>query len=801
MLGSEAIHPNKTTVEEGVTYFYLNQITGVRQEQDKVYLQSSQSELMVHFITDTLFRVKLNVAGKVSETTTDAIAKKDFPLVNAEVVNSDASVSIKSKALEVKVSKNPFGISVYNLDGELICAEEAGKSIGWNEKKEVFCHKVLKDDERFYGFGEKSGYLNKRGTKQIMWNTDVYAPHNEETIALYQSIPFFISCSSSTVYGIFLDNPAQTEFDMTNQETYSFKAAAGDLDYYFFFGANTKDLITQYTELTGRMPLPPKWALGFQQSRYSYMNDEDVRSVAATMREKQIPCDVIYLDIHYMDEYRVFTWHPTRFPQGEKLIADLEEQGFHVVPIVDPGVKKDPRYKVYQEGIEKDYFCKYLEGQVYTGDVWPGESAFPDFTEDKVQEWWGELHEHYTSAGIKGIWNDMNEPAIFNETKTMDLDVIHSNNGDPKTHKDLHNLYGYFMSKATYEGLKKQLKGERPFVVTRAGYAGIQRYAAIWTGDNRSFWDHLAMSIPMFLNMGLSGLPFIGSDVGGFAHPSNGPLLARWTQLGAFTPFFRNHSAIEVPRQEPWRFGEEVESICRKYIELRYRLMPHLYNLFYEASQTGIPVLRPLMLEYPHDPMTYDNADQLLVGDSILLAPVYRPDTNVRLVYLPEGRWVDFWTEKTYEGGQHITVPTPLDTMPIFVKAGSFIAEGPVEQYAGEKKGADLGFHYYPSTDESALTFYEDDGKTFDYEQGIYNQIALKGVKDETGSISISYQYEKKSYDSGRANIRLYVHQAQAPTEVTSESAIEWNYDSEKQVVEIIVADDKTINIILNFTN
>lgn len=791
MDSSEAIHPNKISVEAGITQFYIGKVTAMTTELPRVYFQCNVAQVLIHFISDSLIRIKLNPKGTVEEKTTDAIYKKEWSNIKIEMLEKPDQYIFTTNQLEVRVDKNPFRITIFDKTGNLLSQDESSRGLGWNEKREVFCYKSMKKDEKFYGFGEKAGFLNKRGTKQVMWNSDVYAPHNEETNALYQSIPFFTSFSSTGVYGIFLDNPARTEFDMSGEETYSFKAEAGELDYYFFYAPNLKQIVSQYTELTGRISLPPKWALGYQQSRYSYQTEDEVREVAQLMREKQIPCDVIYLDIHYMDEYRVFTWHPSRFPNGNGLLAELKEKGFRVVPIVDPGVKKDPRYRVYQEGLEHDYFCRSLEGELYTGEVWPGESAFPDFTEEAVRQWWGDLHQHYTDAGISGIWNDMNEPSVFNETKTMDLDVIHRNDGNPKTHKELHNLYGYYMSKATYEGLKKLLDGERPFVVTRAGYAGIQRYATVWTGDNRSFWEHIAMSIPMFLNMGMSGLPIVGSDIGGFAHPSNGPLLARWTQLGTFTPFCRNHSALDAPRQEPWVFGEEIEAICKKYIELRYRLMPHLYNLFHEAAQTGLPVLRPLVMEYPEDPTTFNLSDQLLVGDSILIAPVYRPDTEHRVVYLPAGKWVNYWTDEEVEGGRYIMVPTPLDTMPIFIKSGAILAEGPIEQYAGEKQGSDLLLHLYGVDGVTEYIFYEDDGRTFDYESGVYNELTIKAEK-ENQECEITYKYTKKEYESGRSKLLIIMHNIGQPTEVTSEQDIEWEYDGEKSLLRISLKDQYT---------
>ncbi|GGK11775.1 alpha-glucosidase [Caldalkalibacillus thermarum] len=786
MKGSEAIHPNKISVEKGITHFYIGQVTVMRHDKASIYFNCGPAQVLLRFLSPSLFRVVLNPYGEVDEKTTDAVYKRDWPEVELDVSEDDEYYHLTTSQLKVKVQKRPLRLAVYTPEGKVIHQDDPVRGMGWTEQKQVFCHKTMHGDEKFYGFGEKAGYLNKRGTRQIMWNSDVYAPHNEETNALYQSIPFFTSLSEKGVYGLFLDNPGKTIFDLTGEESYSFTAEAGKLDYYFFYGQDLKDVVSQYTELTGRMPLPPKWAIGYHQSRYSYQTEDEVREVARTFREKQIPCDVIYLDIHYMDGYRVFTWHPARFPNAPQLIQDLSQQGFHVIPIVDPGVKKDPSYRVYQEGVKQDYFCRYLEGDIYTGEVWPGESAFPDFTEEKVRKWWGKLHAHYTEAGIKGIWNDMNEPAVFNETKTMDVDVIHKNDGDPKPHKELHNLYGYYMSKATYEGLKELLAGERPFVVTRAGYAGIQRYAAVWTGDNRSFWEHLAMCIPMFLNMGISGLPFVGADIGGFAHPANGPLLARWTQLGTFTPFCRNHSALDVPRQEPWVFGEEIEAICRRYIELRYQLLPHLYTLFYQAAETGLPILRPLVMEFPDDPLTHDLADQFMVGEDILVAPVYRPDMHARAVYLPRGQWINYWTKEEVSGGQYVLVPTPLEIMPIFVKKGAIIPHGVVEQYVGEKQGAPLTMHVFGLHGEQRYTLYEDDGYSFEYEKGCYNLVEWC-VTEDSGKVTVTYQPHHYQYDSGRKECHLVLHGVDGVQEVRGNTVKEWQYEREQKRLTVTV--------------
>lgn len=617
----------------------------------------------------------------------------------------------------------------------------------------------MEPEDHFYGFGEKTGFLDKRGEKMTMWNSDVYAPHNPETDSLYQSIPYFMTLRNGFAHGIFFDNTFKTTFDFRSEETnYSFSAEGGQINYYVLAGPTPKDVLEQYTFLTGRMPIPPKWAIGYHQSRYSYETEQEVRELAKTFIEKGIPLDVIYLDIHYMDGYRVFTFDKERFPNPKQLIKDLKEQGIRIVPIVDPGVKEDPEYYIYQEGIRGDHFCKYIEGNIYFGDVWPGNSAFPDFTSSKVRKWWGEKHRFYSDLGIEGIWNDMNEPAVFNETKTMDVKVMHDNDGDPRTHRELHNIYGLMMGESTYSGMKKQLNGKRPFLLTRAGYSGIQRYAAVWTGDNRSFWEHLQMSIPMVMNLGLSGIPFAGADVGGFAHDSNGELLVRWTQVGAFIPFFRNHSALGFARQEPWSFGEKYEKAIKKYIELRYQWLPHLYSLFAEAHHTGTPVMRPLMMEYPKDENTYNLSDQFMVGDNVIIAPIMQPSVQHRVVYLPEGNWVDYWTEEVFEGGKHHLVKADLNKLPIFIKQGSILVHGSVKRSTAIKDEK-LTLHlYYGKSTSSSFKLYEDDGSTFEYEQGNYLRkiFHVKCTKDEI-SLTIS---DEGSYKPEWKEIELIVHGA-----------------------------------------
>ncbi|WP_339323257.1 TIM-barrel domain-containing protein [Paenibacillus sp. FSL W8-0194] len=798
MEGSEAIRPDKYT-EAGHTETgrYLGAFQKLERRGDAFVLRAERGGAAVLFPADGIFRIKFFWQGEPDLSSTVAIDPAFRQKSESEIGLEETGdrVILRTSLIALEIDKTTFAFTVRDKEGKVLCRQTR---LVCQPRSGVHAVYDMPQDSHFYGLGEKSSFLDKRGERYTNWNTDVYAPHVPEIEALYQSIPFVIHMAGGTSCGLFLDNPGRTEVDMrTHAEAFTMGCSTGDYDLYFIAGPSVKDVVTRYTALTGRIELPPKWALGYHQSRYSYMDQEEVLELARTFREKNIPCDVIYLDIHYMDGYRVFTFDPLRFPDPEAMIKELRGMGIRIVPIVDPGVKKDPKYDVYREGVQQGHFCTKLEGDIYFDEVWPGTSAFPDFTDDRTSKWWGDLHSFYTENGIEGIWNDMNEPAVFNESKTMDLDVMHRNNGHLKTHEELHNLYGLLMSKATAEGLKRQLDNRRPFVLTRAGYAGIQRYAAVWTGDNRSFWEHMALAMPMVLNMGLSGLPFAGPDIGGFAHHTSGQLLVRWTQMGAFFPYFRNHSAIDTLRQEPWAFGAETEEIIRKYIGLRYRWLPHIYNLFQEAAATGLPVIRPLVLEYPNDPNVTNLCDQFLLGDAVLIAPVYRPDTDHRAVYLPEGRWFDYWTGEKLEGGRHILAACPLDTMPMYVKSGAIVPEGALAQHADDQTNGNLTFHIYGAEAQSGFqaeySLYEDDGATYDYRDQTYSRLNVR-LEGQEGGLKLSYAYAHRQYEANRSLLRFKLCRPEfAPSgvqgldaitaEQLGEGAEGWHVDGEGSLI------------------
>lgn len=783
MLTSETIHPDRNDKrEERAAVHRIGRVARAELAEEGVRLYGEKANLSLTFLADRAVRIRLFFGAAPDLATTPAV----LPQAKAEGVSLEETAreyrASAAGGVSVAVDREQGIFSVFGTSGETLFA---GVDLIWDAHRQITLTAAMPEDSHFYGLGEKTGFLDKKGERYEMWNSDVYEPHVPDTDALYQSIPFLVHYRyGAAACGVYLDDPGRSAFDMrTGGDRYAIQSESGRLDLYVLDGPKLTDVVKRYAALTGKPPMPPQWAIGYQQSRYSYMNQEELLDIARTMRAKLIPCDVLYLDIHYMEEYKVFTWDPVRFPDPQAMLAELAEMGFHVVPIVDPGVKRDPKYPVYREGVEQGYFCSSLEGDIFVGSVWPGPSAFADFTDDRAAKWWGDLHRFYIDSGIKGIWNDMNEPSVFDSsTKTMDKDVMHGNNGDPKTHGEWHNLYGMLMSKATYEGMARGMNGERPFVLTRAGYAGIQRYAAVWTGDNRSYWEHMAMSIPMVLNLGLSGVAFAGPDIGGFSHHASGELVARWTQMGALFPFCRNHSVIESTRQEPWRFGERVEAVCREALNLRYRLMPYLYSLFYEATATGLPIVRPLLLEYPEDRNVYNLCDQFLLGRDLLAAPIIRPGTTARSVYLPQGEWLDFHTGERLQGGRHILAEAPLEIMPLYVRAGAVIPEQPLRQHTGETPDGPLTLNVYAGGD-GGFALFEDDGRTFGYEEGRYRLREFAWTSSgREHALSAKVRRDGLPADGRAQPLRIVVHAlAEAPAAVKlpeGDSAAEWRYDA-----------------------
>jgi alpha-glucosidase len=634
--------------------------------------------------------------------------------------------------LTAVVSHTPLRVSFVS-GGETIDADDPVRGTAVSGTA-VRVWKRLREDEHVYGLGEKTGPLDKRGNKlggvaYAMWNSDTYA-YGDATDPLYASVPFFLVLRKGRAHGVFLDNPYRTSFDVGKEDPglLSFGATGGELDYYLVDGPSPKAVLERYAALTGRMPLPPLWALGYHQCRYSYFPESRLRFVARNFRERRIPADVLWLDIHFQDGYRPFTWDPERFPAPARLVGDLAAEGFRTVVIVDPHPKKEPGARVWDEGVAAGHFVKRPDGSLFEAPVWPsqapkdpGPSVFPDFARTATRRWWGGLHEGFAALGVAGIWNDMNEPAVFDSaTGTFPLDVRHDADGRATDHREVHNVYGMLMSQATYEGLLALRPSARPFVLTRATFASGQRWAAVWPGDNVSTWAHLRGSVPLLLGLSLSGFPFVGTDVGGFVGGATPDLYTRWLQSAVFAPFFRTHTAYGNPEQDPWSYGTRHEAANRRAIELRYELLPQVYTVMEEASRTGIPAMRPLFLEYPDDPRTWSRDDSFLFGRDLLVAPVLRDGAERRGVYLPEGAWHELEGGRRHAGGRDVVVPVTLDSLPVFVREGGFLFRQPVIQHTGERHGKTLTVQHWPAGAPSTGELYEDEGDGFEYREGAF---------------------------------------------------------------------------------
>ncbi len=574
--------------------------------------------------------------------------------------------------------------------------------------------KTLAPDAAIYGLGDKTGFLNKRRYAYENWNTDDPAPHVDCFKSLYKSINFFIVKSENGCCGILADNTYRTRFDFgkENPGYFYFSHADGALDYYLMPGKDLKEVLAKYLTLTGTPKLQQKWVYGYHQSHWSYYTSGEVRTVAQQMRQNRIPIDCIHMDIDYMDGFRVFTTDPHRFGDFAAMTAELAQQHIKPVTIIDPGVKLDPGYFVYDQGEAEGHFARNPDGSTYEGAVWPGPSVFPDFSQEKTRTWWGGLLKGMTDLGVRGIWNDMNEPANF----TGQLpDDVQFQGGD---HLAMHNVYGHLMNQATYDGLLAA-DGRRPFVLTRACCAGSQRYCSGWTGDNHSLWDHIQLSLVQMMNLGLSGMFLCGSDVGGFGSDCTPELLIRWTQAGCLSPFFRNHYAKGTRTQEPYAFDASTTDACREAIDLRYHLLPYLYDLAHQDE----PILRPLVYEYPDDANVANISDQYLIGDKLLVAPVINPGTTARAVYLPAGTWYDYYTGQRYTGGKYILAQAPVDHLPLFAKAGAIF---PVS--VGTPQSTDditqVALEVFPGN--GSFTHYTDDGETMAYAEGKLHALSVK---------------------------------------------------------------------------
>jgi alpha-glucosidase len=728
----------------------LGNFTGIKEDQNTILINTSNGTLRAIVYSPTIIRISISQDSNFDDQTYAVVAEPSKD-VKYKINKSSDRIILSTDSIDLNITKQPVRLQFLNKKAQIINQDDMAFGTSWIGE-EITTYKKLQEGEKFIGLGEKTGNLNRRGEGYTNWNTDYYGyPTNAD--AIYQTLPFYIGIHSGLQYGIFMDNSFKSHFNFgaSNNRFSSFSAEDGTMNYYFIYHSNVKGIISSYTHLTGRMEMPPLWSLGLIQARYSYYPEQEVLTLAKTYRDKKIPADGITLDIHYMDAYKIFTWDKQRFPNPKTMNSELSKMGFHTTVICDPGIKAEKGYAAYEDGLKNDVFLKYPDGTPYTGAVWPGWCHFPDFTKPAARTWWGNQFKGYVDAGVEGFWNDMNEPATWGN-KFPDL-VEFDFEGQKGTHRKGHNLYGIEMARSTYEGTKNLLDGKRPFLLTRAGYSGVQRYSAVWTGDNVASDDHLMTGIRLLSSMGLTGVPFTGMDVGGFTGNPTVPLFGRWLTIGAFSPYFRIHSGINTKESDPWSYGEKVEAISKNYIELRYKLLPYLYSTFNEAFATGLPVLRSLAIDYTHDNKIYDGTyqNQYFFGSALMVAP-FESSKEFGKVYLPDANgWYSFYNDRFYQGKEEFITEAPIEKLPLFVKGGSIIPMQSLVQNTNEMPSDTLYLHVYNGKTGSSFTYYEDDGKTYNYQKGEYfrRSISFDPVKkslvlnDAEGSFTSKFKRVK----------------------------------------------------------
>jgi alpha-glucosidase len=777
---------------------HVGKVRRVEKLKDGVELTAGTARVRITAFNDGVFRVRVAPNGTFPQDSSWAVvASPDPPAVRIE--ENQNEVRITAGGVAAAVQKSPLLISFLDLAGNVLLTDEPSSPMAWNGQR-VRVWKRMPLEENYYGLGDKAGPMNRRNRSFANWNTDAFG-WQESTDPLYKTIPFFIGLLKGIAYGVFFDNTYRSSFDFGKEspDYFSFGADGGELNYYFITGPEPKRIIEQYTALTGRSPLPPLWTLGYQQCRYSYYPEARVREIARLLREKKIPADTIYLDIDYQEGYAPFTINRQYFPNFEKMVADLREQGFHLIAITDLHIKKlpDHGYFPFDSGIKNDVFVKNPDGSLYVGRVWPGETVFPDFTLSRVRDWWGGLYKDFVAMGLAGYWNDMNEPAVFRyPQKTMPLDVRHRmDDGTTLDHRAIHNVFGMQNARATYDGLRKLQPNERPFVLTRAAYAGAQRYAATWTGDNLATWNHLSMSTPTLLSMGLSGYPLVGDDIGGFGSSPPSDLLTRWFEVGAFNPIYRNHAAKDTADHEPWVNGPEQEAVRRKYIELRYRLLPYIYTITEETTRTGIPLMRPVFLEYPQAQEFYGDDHDFFFGPDLFVAPVVSETTDAQGVHLPPGEWYDFWTAAKHTDKEQISLHPRLEDVPLYVRAGAILPMQPLVQSTAEKPDGPLQLRAYLPVSTSGNncrgSLYQDDGHTFAYQKGEILRVNYS-CQVSPGSVMFTSSLEKSAFQPWWKSAEVTFYGAPSvPKEVRigNNPSDQWRYDSHTQVLTLTVPD------------
>jgi alpha-glucosidase len=769
-------------------YVRFERVSSVGETDRGLLAELHDEQLRIDLIRDDLVRFKISRARTFDESPTFAVCVDPLQTPVEFRVERDAErVRLRTSAMVVSLWLHPFRLDVHRPDGSVVietAVDQDGQYWPYATLNDAFTlRRRCRHEDAIFGLGEKTGRQNRKGRDFIMYNADVLNPDaaaefiagkaaddprgdptSVEYDPYYVSIPFFYhqDYPDGRMAASFVDNGYRGSYEFSQSSEYRISFHGGQYTEYVFAGPHMPEILNAYTWLTGRIAPPPLWSLGYHQCRWFHYTQQAVEALADQHRQHQIPCDGLWLDIEYMDGYRVFTWNPDLFPDPAAMLKRLKEQGFRVITIIDPGVKYDPGYEVFDSGLERDVFCRTEGGDVYIGQVWPGNTAFPDFATEEAREWWGDLNAAHVESGLAGIWNDMNEPATGKIPPTRML----FGHGQ-YSHEHYRNQYALLMAMATTAGLRKQMPELRTFVLSRAGFAGIQRYAANWMGDNQSRWDHLWLSIPMGNGFGISGQAFVGADIGGFQGNANAELFLRWMQYGVLTPFCRNHSEIGNVDQYAWAWGDVIEGHVRSAISLRYRLLPYLYACFLSAAETGAPVQRPMIFDHQYDATLRDLDDQYLLGPDLLVAPVTEVGMTGRQVYLPAGDWYDWHSGELFGGNQFLLAPTPMDHIPVYARAGAVIPMWP------DAPSSTDGYHptvieihlFVPTADgRHTSMLQEDDGLTFAAVDGACYRTTFE-VQRADDRIELRASVSGQGYpEFGRERLALVLHGAEPAT-------------------------------------
>lgn len=711
----------------------------------------------VYAYNDNTIRVRVS-KEKAFKDFSYALTTNTIPAYNnISVTEKENRIYFSTNSINATIEKQPaFRITFTNKKGEVINEDVKGDGFGTTFiGDKVSVYKKMQPGERFVGMGEALGNLDKRGTGITLNNTDTYK-YGDPRLSMYISIPFYIGIHQQQVYGMFFNNSYQTffNFGLSTPDFTSVNMQGGEADYFFIYDESVGNILEHYTALTGRMQLPPLWSMGYHQSRCSYYPQQKVEWIAETFRKKKIPLDCIVLDADYQQDYRPFLVNKERFPNMPALAAVLAKQNIELTASVYPGVAIDTSYHSYNDGLQKNVFIKYTDGSLFKTEIAPVQCYLPDYTNPKARAWWMDKMKWLPANGIHGYWNDMNEPALggsyLPDNLLFDFDGRKANALEAK------NIYGLQMARSSYEAALQNTKDRRPFVLTRSGFAGVQRYAAVWSGDNTTSDDGLLSSVLLNNQMGLSGISFCGYDIGGFIGSGSKELYTRWIEAGVFSPFCRNHKGCGEAAGEPWAYGDEAEAISRNYIELRYRLLPYLYAAFYEASQTGMPVARSLTINYPHDDKVYDNTyqHQFLFGDNILVVPV-TPKEALKKLYLPKGKWYNLYSDVVTDGNSELTQQVPVYEIPLYAKASAIIPMQTTVQSTKEPAADTLFIHVFNGTETNKFVLYEDAGDGMQYNNGSY---CRKEIVFNPSKQQIHIQPQQGNYVSHYKKIQLVLH-------------------------------------------